>query len=292
MAGADSTTRPTLSLCICTMNRPADLRKGLEAATTAMEPPEQIIVSDDSADPAPAREVAGSFPGGPRKGLGPNRNACIRASTGSHVMFIDDDVIVPPDAFATARKVAADAGARTIVTGYEMNHSTGTPRKVTPHNADFWGLQRVPPDGEIRAVVINATVFPRELFDRALFDEVFRYGCEEIDMARHAVSLGYRIQYSDLLFVHHHPSPVNRQQYSRTEHGSRLYATLKAYWWYERSKLKAAAFALLGPLQLLGSAARRSGPAGLWRALQASFLAAQYVRAAQPWRDARQAKGQ
>jgi GT2 family glycosyltransferase len=272
------------------MNRPEDLRKALAAATAAIDPPEQIIVSDDSADSAPARDVAAEFAGvdyqeGPRHGLGPNRNACIRAATGTHILFIDDDVIVSPDTFVAARRAAEQSGPRTIVTGHEMNHSTGAPRKVTPHNADFWGLQRVPPADEIRAVVINATVFPRELFVRALFDEVFRYGCEEIDMARHAVAIGYRIIYRDDLFVHHHPSPVNRQQYSRTEHGSRLYATLKAYWWYERARLKAAAFAILGPLQLLASAARRGGPAGMWRAIQASILAARYVRIAGPWRD-------
>ena len=31
---------------------------------------------------------------GPRKGLGANRNNILRAITGSHVLFIDDDVVL------------------------------------------------------------------------------------------------------------------------------------------------------------------------------------------------------
>src|SRR5579883_837917 len=146
-----------LSYCICTMNRPDDLRRCLAAALAGQERPDEIIVSNDSQEEGPTQEVVAQFPGvlyqrGPRRGLGANRNACIQRSTGTHILFTDDDVQVAPSFFATARRLAAEADARAIVTGYEIKHGPEGPHKVMPHNADFWGLQRVPVQGEYRAV--------------------------------------------------------------------------------------------------------------------------------------------
>ena len=58
--------------------------------------------------------------------------------------------------------------------------------------------------------MINATVFPRAVLAEAQFDERLRYGCDEIDMARHALALGCLIRYNDDLWVDHHPSAINR----------------------------------------------------------------------------------
>jgi glycosyltransferase involved in cell wall biosynthesis len=248
----------SISLCICTMNRPDDLRRCLESVRVGSELPDEIIVSDDSRDAEPGRAVVDEFSNathvvGPRRGLGPNRNACIRRASGNWIAFIDDDVIVPPTFISTIRSITRSAPARTIVTGYEINRGS----KVTPHNTDFWGVQRVPANGEYRGIVINATVFPRSLFQEAMFDEVLRYGCDESDIAQHACSLGYVIRYCDELFVHHHPSGVNRSEYENQVHASRLYATWKAHRYYRKSPLNALAYSILGPVQLVGSAIKR-----------------------------------
>ena len=239
-----------------------------------------MIVSDDSPDEREGRAVAEAFPHvtyqvGPRRGLGPNRNACLDRVTATHVLFVDDDVVLPASCIATARRVAGDA--RTIVTGYERKHVDGEAHLVTPHNADFLGFQRVPPDGDHRSIVINATVFPRGLFDEARFDEKLRYGTEEVDVARHAVALGYAIRVPPALQVDHHPSPPTGASTSATSTASRLYGTLKSYWRYERSAAKAAAYAAVAPLHLVAAGLRRRGPAGAASALRAVRLAARYT---------------
>jgi glycosyltransferase involved in cell wall biosynthesis len=270
----------SLALCICTYKRPEELRACLASVLRGSELPDEILVSDDSPDDREGRLVAEAFPHvtyqvGPRRGLGPNRNACLDRVAATHVLFVDDDVVLPETGIATARRVAGDQ--RTVVTGYERRHVEGVAHLVTPHNTDFLGFQRVPPDGDHRSIVINATVFPRRLFDEARFDEKLRYGTEEVDMARHAVALGYRIRVEPDLRVDHHPSPANRGEYERYVDASRLYGTLKSYWRYERSVPKAVAYAGVGPLHLLGSAVRRRGRRGAAPALRAIGLAARYT---------------
>jgi glycosyltransferase involved in cell wall biosynthesis len=277
----------SITLCICTMNRPEDLGRCLESVFQSKEQPDEIIVSDDSPDNQPTQKVVAKYLGviyqeGPHRGLGSNRNACIYRAKGSHIIFIDDDVRVPPEFFPVARQLITSCDSKTIITGYEMNYGgggrwEGEVHKVVPHNADFWGLQRVPVKNQYRAIVINSTIFPRSLFERALFDEHLRYGSEEIDMALHATSLGYQIVYRDCFYVHHYPSSINREQYKSFVDASRLYATTKAYWQYERSTLKTLAYMVLAPLQLAGSAFRRGGRLALWNAFQATFLAGRYL---------------
>ena len=277
----------SISLCICTMNRADDLTRCLDSVFQSLEKPDEVIVSDDSPDPQPTKTVVEKYPGviyqqGPRRGLAPNRNACIRSAKSSHIMFIDDDVSVPPECFAVARQLIATCQAGTIITGYEMNHGgggnwEGEVRKIVPHNADFWGLQRVPVTKEYRAIVINSTIFPRSLFQEALFDENLRYGSEEIDMAIHATSLGYHITYQDNFYVHHYPSKVNREQYKRFIHASRLYATTKAYWQYEHSLPKTLAYIFLAPIQLVGSFAKKGDIRGVWGAFEATAIACRYL---------------
>jgi GT2 family glycosyltransferase len=194
---------------------------------------------------------------------------------------VDDDVCVSPEFFAVARELIAASEPKMLITGYEMNYGgggrwQGEVKKVVPHNADFWGLQRVPVDGEYRSIVINSTIFPKSLFEQAFFDGHLRYGSEEIDMALHATSLGYRIIYQDSLYVHHYPSSINRETYKRFVHASRLYATTKAYWHYEHSITKTLTYALLAPLQLIGSAVRRGNIPAIWGALESTAIAYRY----------------
>lgn len=288
-----------ISLCICTMNRPDDLDRCLDSVFEGIEKPDEVIVSDDSADSTATQAVVAKYykkysanypnliyQSGPRRGLSPNRNACIHRAIGSHIIFIDDDVRVSPKFIAIAREWIAVSTPKALLTGYEVNHrqnelceQTGQTEghKVIPHNTDFWGVQRIPVEHEYRAIVINATVFPRSLFEVALFDEHLRYGCDEIDMARHAISLGYNIVYQDDLYVHHYPSAVNRQQYQRFVHASRFYTTTKAYWHYERSWLKALVYLAFAPLQLAASGLKRGDLSMIWKAIQATGVAYRYL---------------
>lgn len=273
---ANGGTPEKLSLCICTMNRPEELATALRSVREGTEQPHELIVSDDG--DGSARDVAARFGAkyleGPRRGLGANRNACIAVATGSALGFIDDDVVVTPG-FVAAATAAARPDA--VVTGCERNHQGDNVRRVTPHNASFLGFQHVPPSRGLRAIVINAAVFPASLFARAVFDEQVRYGYEEIDITRQALRLGYRVHFDETLVVDHFPSPRNRAEYSRTVEASRLYLTYKNYRDYDGSRPKATAFAVLGSAHHLAHAVR-SG-AGLATGVATLRLARQYWRA-------------
>jgi GT2 family glycosyltransferase len=186
-----------------------------------------------------------------------------------------------PSNFVTTARQLIDSSPDTVITGYEINHggigSSQQGRKVVPHNADFWGVQRLPVKHQYQSIVINATIFPHALFAQAKFDEQLHYGCDEIDIARHVTALGYTITYCDNLYVHHYPSSVNRQQYKRFVHASRFYTTAKAYWYYDRSRLKALAYLLLAPLQLAASGLKRGDLAIIWNTVQATITAYRYL---------------
>ncbi|WAL59162.1 glycosyltransferase family 2 protein [Thermocoleostomius sinensis] len=275
----------TISVCICTMNRPDELDRCLSSIFQSADLPDEVIVSDDSSAPQSTQAVTAKYPAatyqkGPRCGLSANRNACLYLASSSHIMFVDDDVQVPPNFMATARRLITSS-PDTIITGHEINYGgTGClqqGRKVVPHNPDFWGVQRLPVEHQYQSIVINATIFPRTLLSQAKFDEKLRYGCDEIDMARHATALGYTIIYCDELYVHHYPSSINRQQYKRFIHASRFYTTTKAYWYYDRSRIKALIYLLLAPLQLVASGFKRGDLSIVWNAIQATITAYRYL---------------
>ncbi|MDJ0534562.1 MAG: glycosyltransferase family 2 protein [Xenococcaceae cyanobacterium MO_207.B15] len=278
--------RYSISLCICTFNRPNELQKCLSSVFQCSEKPEEIIVSDDSPDNKSNLEVIKDYPGviyqrGPQRGLAPNRNSCIRRASCSHLIFIDDDVCVPSEFFSIAKELIVSSQPNNIITGYEMNHGgggkwEGEVRKIVPSNSDFWGFQRITVQQEYLSIVINSTIFPRQLFEQALFDENLRYGSEEIDIARHSTSLNYQIVYEDKLYVEHYPSSINRQFYKQFIDASRLYATTKSYWQYEKDFRKTLAYILLAPLHLLVSKIKRLDLYGLFRALKSIILAIYY----------------
>jgi glycosyltransferase involved in cell wall biosynthesis len=276
----------SVTLCICTMNRPDELDRCLKSVFQSSERPNEIIVSDDSPDGTYNKLIVAKYPDvvyqeGPHRGLGPNRNACIRRAKSNYIIFIDDDVRVSQDFFAISCRLISSSDLKTIITGHEKNYGgasswQGEMKKIVPHNPDFWGFQKIPVSKDYGAIVINSTIFPSILFKQALFDENLRYGSEEIDMAQHAISLGFRIVYEDCLYVEHYPSPVNRDHYKQFINASRLYATAKAYWRYNHSPIKTIIYVVLAPLHLIGSAIRRGKPLEVGSAIQATLLAGRY----------------
>lgn len=262
------------------MNRPAELATALASVRAGTMQPFELIVSDDGDGSAEsvALSYGATYVQGPRRGLGPNRNACIRAASGSGIAFVDDDVKVSAGFVERATAVVA---ARVVTTGWELNHRGAEPEKVTPHNPDFLGFQRVEPQGDLKSIVINATVFPAGLFQHAKFDEQIKYGYEEIDMARQARRQGFAISYDDLLWTEHFPAPSNRDGYAAVLASSRLYVTYRAYRRYESRPGKAALYAVLAgghhvAHSVKSGAGLRSGLATLgqartyWKAAEAS----------------------
>jgi GT2 family glycosyltransferase len=249
------------------MNRPDDLATCLTSVFNGRSVPDEVIVSDDSPDPGPSREVADRFAvrylEGPRQGLARNRSRCVDQLATDFVGFIDDDVILPAGYLAAVRARLRHLGDHTVLTGGEVRHGEGgAATLVQPHHTDFLGFQRRPASSPLKAIVINSTFFPRSLFASCRFDERLRYGSEEVDIARQAGRAGYRIEHDGGLLVDHHQSPINRASYARHVHASRLYASAKNYLYLEPDPLRAAAYAVVAPTHLLAASAKAERVAG------------------------------
>lgn len=263
------------SVCICTRNRPDELRRALRSVEKA-ELVHETIVSDDSTDDRTERLVRSEFPdavylAGPRRGLAANRNRAVRAVTGSHVLFMDDDVELAPDFFPQVLKVLKDQfgrhGHRVIVTGLENKRGA----LIHPHEQSFFGFQqrRYGAGEPLRTIVINSAVFPVFLFKELAFDEQLVYGYEEVDFATRAARRGYAIVLAEQAVNDHYPSEVNRDFYRPHIVKSRLYVTLKRYWHTERKRGKALSFVALAPVHALLHGLKSGGMKGAAGALQA-----------------------
>lgn len=269
-----------VSVCICTRNRPEELRRCLDSLGRSSRPVDETIVADDSTDDRTAKMLQGDsnlkYVEGPRRGLGANRNAAIGAATGDYILFLDDDACLGERFLEDALTCLAPrtAAGRIVVSGCENNRGV----IVKAHDQSFLGFQNVPYADSVglNTIVINSTLFPSALFAVARFDEKLVYGCDEVDIALHAVRCGYRIVHSDQAVNFHYPSAVNRSFYRPHLDVSRLYITFKRYAVYEQSWLKAVTFAFIAPAHCVLAAIKRRGLAGISDAYRAIATAARF----------------
>ncbi|MEM6332403.1 MAG: glycosyltransferase [Planctomycetota bacterium] len=99
--------RLTWSLAIATRNRATALARCLPLAATQTRPPIDVAVCDASDDPTPGRDLVDRLRSEhphiqwthlpARPGVGHQRNAAWRATTGDVVFLIDDDAFMHPD---------------------------------------------------------------------------------------------------------------------------------------------------------------------------------------------------
>lgn len=90
---------PSVSVVICTRNRPEQLAQCLQALQQLSPPPLEVLVIDNAPTSQATYNVVAQMPGiryvpEPRPGLSVARNTGIRHSKGDIVAFTDDDVIV------------------------------------------------------------------------------------------------------------------------------------------------------------------------------------------------------
>jgi glycosyltransferase involved in cell wall biosynthesis len=248
----------TMMLCvaICTRNRPqqlADCLHSLESSDLV----DEVIVSTDGSDietEMVALSAAGqfrhfSFLRGPRGGLAANRNNCIAAVRSAYVLFLDDDARLSAP-FVEAALSAA--GADRLVTGWELRAKG----RVTPHDPDFLGFQRLAPNGTPKGIVINSTLFPTAFLRSRCFDDFYEFGSEEVDIAFGAAKRGLQIVEIDEGNVHLHVES-SREGNDDAATASRVYFGVRRYRDYERSGLNLAVFLVLVLANALGFRIKR-----------------------------------
>lgn len=147
----------TATVVICTRNRPAFLRKCLEAVTAQNRLADEILVVDntqgDAETEAVAREFCARYVAEPIAGLSYARNRGLAEATGDIVAYIDDDAVAYEDWLGRLlepfedQQVAAVTG-KIVTPGAPVDTSTQNPRVVndkTPYwfeIATFGGLGR------------------------------------------------------------------------------------------------------------------------------------------------------
>ncbi len=288
LADATIVERPMrLCVAICTRHRPRELADCLHSIESSDLVDEVVVSSDGSDDETEmvALSVADKFRRftllrGPRSGLAANRNSCIASIQSEYVLFLDDDARLSA---SFVEKALAAARTDRLVTGWELRDDV----KVTPHDPDFLGFQRVAPTGDPKGIVINSTLFPTAFLRSRTFDEFYKFGSEELDIAFGAAKRGLTIVEIDDGNVHLHV-PSSRKGNDQAATASRVYFGVRRYRDYERSWSNLIFFLVLSLVNILGFQVKTRQFASLPTTSRGFGLA---VRAAWFMRDARLSAG-
>jgi GT2 family glycosyltransferase len=115
---------PSTSLIISTRGRPAFLSAAVAAVQAGRVRPTELVLVDQSEEAHPsfsAARMEGPTPlrylWSRDRGLSRGRNAGIAAATGEILVFIDDDILVPPDWLGTIVDALVASGPRCVMTG-------------------------------------------------------------------------------------------------------------------------------------------------------------------------------
>ncbi len=243
----------TLSICVCTRDRPVQLRRLLESIAGGRVLPGVVFVSDDSEDPAAASAVCRDFSfvrysQGPKRGLCANRNAVIARVDTEYVSLIDDDAVVSADFLEQLHDLLPQLDGRTLVSGDVIEYAG----RSAPKNPSFWGhFVRIPKDGVLRTINLNCNCIPRRAFSVAAFDESLVYGYEDMDLCSQLLRKGFRIQYVPSLVNKHCPpirtGEVEDFRYRYTQQ-ARFRTSMMRYLVWERKAHLAMLYFGLAPL--------------------------------------------
>lgn len=134
----EKTTAPTfdtsVSVVVCTRDRPTDLARCLDAIAASARRPDETVVVDNAPSTSAARDIVGLRPGvryvlAPEPGLSRARNVGVAKSTGELIVFTDDDAIVAPTWLERIVAPFADDGVE-AVTGLVLPGELETPAQV------------------------------------------------------------------------------------------------------------------------------------------------------------------
>jgi GT2 family glycosyltransferase/SAM-dependent methyltransferase len=113
LVAVGSGDRPSVSVAVCTRDRPEALERCLRSIAEATDAPDEVLVIDNAPHAASTRDVLRDFPAfrylpEPRPGLSIARNAAVRAATCELLAFVDDDVVVHPLWLTALRRAFAE----------------------------------------------------------------------------------------------------------------------------------------------------------------------------------------
>lgn len=219
---------PTVSLIICTRDRPKQLATCLRAVDALRPPPEDIIVVNNSPSDKATEAVVREFPNvryllEPKPGLSAARNAGIAVASSELIAFTDDDVQVTENWISWIKQAFADPGLMAMSglmipneleteaqVAFQLRLTRGIPLPYRPLTFDAvffedWRSRGVP------CWLIGAganMAFRRQVFDSVgLFDERLGAGAagcsEDSEMWYRILSRGHSCRYDPACVVRH-----------------------------------------------------------------------------------------
>lgn len=155
---------PSVTVVVCTRNRPESLENCLSSLIRLDPPPDEILVVDNDPDTGRTRVITEKFSQvtwvpEPTAGLSLARNTGIRHAKGEIIAWTDDDTTAHPGWIGVIRSVFTDP-AISGMTGLVLAGSLETSAQVR-FERDFGGFQRG---------------FRRFTLDRQFFDEMKDHG--------------------------------------------------------------------------------------------------------------------
>ncbi len=225
---------PRVSVVIATYGRPDALDTTLEALRAVRHEPGslEIVVVDDGSPGERAAEVARRHAAAAdvpihlvrqeNKGVSEARNRGAREARGELLVFLSDDLVVPPDFLEEhlrAHRLVEDAW---VVGGFrQLPDTLESPvgRWVDGLEAGFQDARLGPEIAPgIRECLITARnlSLPRTDFERAGgFDPVFRTTCEDVDLWHRSEETGVRVVYNERIDALHNEQATTLARYAR-----------------------------------------------------------------------------
>jgi glycosyltransferase involved in cell wall biosynthesis len=200
-----------LSIALVTRNRPELLEQCLASLHAQDVPADEIVVSDDSSDPAATRanqalaiRFSARHVQGPRRGLYANRNHAALQCTGTHILTADDDHLHPPGYLREVRKLA-EQDARRIWSFGERDPADASGQVHMPGEWGKRGNARLALDPEHSAAIADgSTVYPRAVFESgARYCERYRFGDLYLLWGRELQKRGWQITVSGATHIFH-----------------------------------------------------------------------------------------
>jgi len=247
----------TLTVAICTRDRPQQLSRALASLLEQQQRPQEILVIDNASSGAgvqtmmvrdfPAVRYVKEF----IEGLDFARNCALREARGTIVAFLDDDAVAHPGWTAEILKPFADENRVSLVTGRveALSLDTDAARLFEANGGYGRGMNTIqlPADARktlygLRAPLIawavsvgNGTNFALRK-DSALaingFDEAFDmgkvlHGGGDLDMFWRMLDAGYNLEYQPSALVRHeHRSQMSAMAEQLADHQRALAAFL------------------------------------------------------------------
>ncbi|MEG5067311.1 glycosyltransferase [Microcoleus sp. B3-A4] len=218
----------TVSVVICTRNRPEQLERCLQSFQNLSHLPHEIIVVDNAPSSDATQQLVAKIPEvkyvlEPRPGLSVARNTGIRHSTGNIIAFTDDDVIVHSD--WVARIAQSFQGDRVIaMTGLILPAELENEAQLIfqkGHTGFGWGYRPTTFDtqffDEMKPLAVPVwrigaganMAFRHELFDKiGYFDERLGAGAsgcsEDSEIWYRVLAEGWFCRYEPTAVVYHY----------------------------------------------------------------------------------------